>query len=112
MQTELNFTAERLRDIGMNMAIESAEKLSDESWGEKCYQLLKKYLLVNCQPFMTEYFRAWVETGNKLAEPPSKRAYGGIIARAHKSGLIKHCGYSQTSNVKAHKTPASVWQKI
>ncbi len=110
-QLTIPFTAESLRDTGMQMALESADK-KHESWADQCYRALIEYLTINKKPFMCEYFREWCERKRKVPEPPSKRAYGAIISKAAKAGLIKHMGYSETSNYKAHKTPASVWQKI
>lgn len=97
----------QLRDIGMQTAADHAS----EAWNEKAYEYLKKYLKINRDKFMTEFFRQWAES-NGLHPPPTARAYGSIISKAAKKELIKHCGYSRTSNYKAHKTPASVWQAL
>lgn len=106
-QPPLPFSGERLKNIGMAMAEDHANEVSP-NWSERCFELLKKYLKINKEPFMTEYFRQWTE--DKLPEPPSKRVFGSIISKANKQGLIKHCGYAPTTNYKAHKTPASVWR--
>jgi hypothetical protein len=46
---------------------------------------------------------------HQLSEPPSARAWGGIIVKAVKCGLIYRKGFRNVSNVKAHRTPASLW---
>jgi hypothetical protein len=108
LQPKLPFTATQLRDTGMKMALEHAEQIT-ESWGDKCFELLKQYLELNREKFLTEYFRTWCETGNRIAEPPSKRAYGGVMSRAARAGLIRSTGYAPTSNPKAHCAPTNVW---
>lgn len=106
-QSSFNFDAQTLKNAGMATALQSAEE-KEESWGDKCYNLLKEFVRIHRQEFMTEEFRRWAE--NRIAEPPSKRAYGAVIVRASKDGLITHQGYAPTNNALAHRTPASVWK--
>lgn len=108
-QPPLPFSGDRLKELGMAMAEESANN-KVEGWSDMAFELLKRYLKINKEPFMTEFFRQWTE--DKLPEPPSKRAFGAVISRASREGLIKHCGYAPTTNYKAHKTPASVWVRV
>ena len=103
---ELPFTAEQLKQAGISLAAESA----GEKWNENAFLLLKAFLAHYNDEFMAEQFRAYCE--GKIETPPSKRAFGGIISRAHREGLIAHCGYGSTTNPKAHGTPASIWKKI
>lgn len=109
LRLDLLFTAEDLRDTGIKMALDHAEEKAP-TWGERCFQLLLDYMKINNQPFMVEYFRQWTE--GKIEDPPSKRAFGGIITKAAKAGLVKQVGWAKTSNYKAHKTPAAVWVAI
>lgn len=108
LQPKLPFTAKQLRDTGMGLALEHAEE-KVESWGDKCFELLKEYLEINREPFLAEYFRMWCETGDKIPAPPHKRAYGPILMRAAKQGMIRRQGYAPTSNPKAHCAPTTVW---
>jgi len=110
-QSTFNFNAEDLKQAGMNLALQSAEE-KEERWGDRCYTLLVQFLKIHRMNFMTEEFRRWCEQGNRIAEPPSKRAYGAIITRASKAGLITHQGFAATNNAKEHRTPASVWRGI
>lgn len=103
-----NHTAEQLRDRGMAMALEHAEE-KFESWGDRCYELLKQYIEINNTPFMAEFFRQWTE--GKIEDPPTKRAFGSVFARAARYKLITLTGYAKTTNYKAHRTPAAVWIK-
>lgn len=92
----------------MKLALESAEQ-KVEDWGDKCFTLLKQYLEINREPFLAEFFRGWCEAGNRIPEPPHKRAYGPILNRAARAGLIRRQGYAPTSNPKAHCAPTTVW---
>ena len=112
-QRELDFTTpvmrtgEELRDKGMQRAHDHAEDVH-ESWGDKAYQFLLDHTTEG--EFMTEDIRKASE--GIIPEPPSLRAWGGIVRRAAKNGIIKRVGYRSVSNNKAHCTPASVWVKI
>lgn len=98
--------AETLRDNGINQAIENAEnKCSD--WQKTALEYLNKYPL---QRFMTEQLREWSHK-NGLPKPPNPRAWGGVIKKAQSLGMVRHLGYLNTSNPKAHRTPASYWEK-
>ena len=57
---------------------------------------------------MTEDVRLASE--KEIPMPPSNRAWGGIVVRASKAGLISRVGFSNVKNAKAHKTPATVWK--
>lgn len=100
--------AKARRDEGMALAADAADARFP-LWQHRALESLKKYLETKKNAFMTEDFRAWAETFGNLPIPPSGRAYGAVISKASRQGLISHVGYQQTDNPKAHKTPASVW---
>lgn len=101
-------TGADLRDKGMNQAIQHADEVN-EHWSEKAYSFLQSFLTYTKGEFMAEEVR--IASMHVLPEPPSKRAWGGVIAKAKRSGLIVHAGFKSVSNPKAHNTPASVWRK-
>jgi len=102
VQAEIN------RDIGIEMAINSANCHCIQ-WSDKALEILIKYLATHNDPFLTEDVRKWGEA--MIPDPPSKRAWGGVIVKARNAGIIKFIGFRATTNVKAHRTPASLWQK-
>ena len=109
METQLNlFTGQQLRDKGISQAVNHADQQS-ENWSHYAYQFLLSYIKQN-REFMTEDVRA--ASVGIVDEPPSSRAWGGIIVRAVKSGLIRRLGFRSVSNAKAHCTPASVWGRV
>ena len=95
-----------LRDKGIKKALDNANNTHNE-WSDKAYNFLLKY--IKYQPkFMTEDVR--VASEKAIPKPPSNRAWGSVILRASRSGLINRVGFANVKNAKAHKTPASVWR--
>ncbi len=103
--------AEANKNVGMALAAEHAEDVH-HGWKEQAYRALIQFLAVNPGiTFQTEVVRAWAERRG-LPRPPSERAFGSVIVKAARNGLIKSIGYGKTSNPKSHRTPASVWRQI
>lgn len=48
---------------------------------------------------------------NGLPQPEDTRAWGGVMKRAEKAGLVKHAGYGLSPNPASHKSPVTVWQR-
>jgi len=108
-QPELDFkseTAQDLRDKGIQQALDHADHVN-EKWSERAYEFAKDYLKFH-QVFMAEELRKSSE--GFIPDPPSKRAYGGIISRLAREGKITLIGYAKTSNPLSHKTPAARWK--
>jgi hypothetical protein len=97
--------AKQLMSQGINKATESAN-LANENWSNRAFNFLRKYTLAN-KEFMTEDVRN--ASLDSLEEPPSARAWGGVMLRAKHSGLIEKKGTRNTKNPKSHCTPASLW---
>jgi hypothetical protein len=97
------------RDDGIRRAVNHAN-YEVEGWADMAYEFLQRFLLFNPLPFMAEDVRRYAEQ-HGVPIPPSKRAWGGVVVRASKAGIIKSCGYGMTSNPKAHRTPAMRWTR-
>lgn len=106
-QTEL-LTGDQLRDQGMTRAIDHANQVH-ANWSEDAYAFLIVFVATHKDEFMCEDMRSSSE--GIVPEPPSKRAWGAVVAKAAKSGLIKRKGFRSVSNAKAHSANASVWQR-
>lgn len=101
--------AKRLRDEGMATA-EASANATFPIWSLRAKDSLVRYLGVrNGEPFMTEDFRIWAETTDNLPTPPTGRAYGAVMVKAMKAGLIKRVGYGTTKVIPAHAHPATIW---
>lgn len=96
------------RDEGIQKAIDSANR-EVKNWSDVAYGYLLGYIR-NHNEFMIEDIR--VSSEGLVPEPPSKRAWGGIAVKAAKNGFIKRKGFQSVKNVKAHKTPATLWEVV
>jgi hypothetical protein len=94
------------RDREINRASFHAENIN-EGWNEKALRFIQSYPL---NKFMTEDVRLYAYQ-NGMEKPPSERAWGGVIKKAVKMGLLTCVGYQKVNNVKAHRTPAALWRK-
>jgi hypothetical protein len=100
--------ASELTNEGINRAVEHAD---DENlgWSQRAFLFLLRYMC-DKRTFMTEEVREAAK--HLIPDPPSQRAWGGIVRRAVTGGFVKKIGFKPVSNPKAHQTPASVWQVL
>jgi hypothetical protein len=101
------FNGEQLRDKGMKVAADHAEAVI-LNWGKDAFDMLLEYPSTT---FMTEDLRFWAYN-NGLPKPPNEKAWGSIIIKAVRAGVITHQGYRKVNNPQAHARPASVWEKV
>lgn len=101
------FTATDLKKAGMQLAIQHAED-KHEGWADEALNHLADFIRNRRTPFMCEEVRLYAESMG-LPKAPSNRAWGSIVQAAKKRQLIKHVGFSQVSNPKAHCANASLW---
>lgn len=101
------FDAIQAHDAGINLAVSHADAIC-EGWSDLASDFLLEYIKTH-SVFMAEEVRIaseWV-----VPEPPHTRSWGAIFVRASKAGYIKRIGYKQTNNPKAHRTPATLWER-
>jgi hypothetical protein len=96
------------RDGGIQRAVDHANYTND-GWSDAAYSFFLSYITRH-QSFMTEEVRA--ASYGIVPEPPSLRAWGAVIVRAAREGLIRRIGYQQVKNANAHMTPAALWGVI
>ena len=110
-QKEITFpSGEELRDIGMVQAETHADEVHPK-WSDLAYKFLEHYVGIKGmrEGFLTEDIR--FASIYIVPEPPSKRAWGGVVVRAVKNGIIHKVGYRNVTNEKAHCTPATLWNR-
>lgn len=100
--------AKSLRDSGIIIASQSAER-SIKGWNDMALNAVYKYAIEHSEDFMAEDVRKWAVS---IPNPPSNRAWGGVMVTACRLGFIKKVGYGLTKNPTAHRTPATVWSSI
>jgi len=101
-------TGKELRDEGIKKSLEHADE-KIENWSKSAYDFLKEFAKSNKQ-FLVEDVR--LASAGVVDEPPSKRAWGGVIVMARKNGVVKKIGYKEVSNPLAHRTPATLWETV
>lgn len=110
-QLELDFTqAEINRNNGMAVAELNAEARHPH-WPQEALSWVKTYITFHTEEFLAEDVRKFAEESG-LPHPPSERAWGGVICRAARMGLIRKVGYRNTVNPLSHGTPATLWERI
>ena len=116
MQTSL-FTGEELANQGIKKAVDHANRVTPK-WAEMAYDCFLSYL--GCCPsgynFMAEDVRDFSTRHypfmhDGLPEPPNLRAWGGIMRRVQRAGVIRAIGTRKVSNTKAHCANATLWIK-
>jgi hypothetical protein len=96
------------RDLGIQQSIDSANSVV-KNWSDVAYGFLLGYADSH-KEFMIEDMR--IASNGFVPEPPSKRAWGGIAVRAAKNGIIRRKGFRNVKNVRAHCTPATLWEVV
>ncbi len=80
-------------------------------WSDDAFAALLDYAYIHQgRSYLAEEIREWAMANREVADPPSKRAWGGIIVKASRLKIIIFVGYAKTVNPKAHRTPASLWR--
>lgn len=111
-QLELDYTkASEERDAGIERAVSHANAVT-ANWSDIAFEKLKEFLQIFSDPFQAEEVRSFAAVDDEFPEPPSRRAWGGVIRTAARKGLIKRIGFKNTKSVKSHCTPSSLWQKV
>jgi hypothetical protein len=101
--------ARRRRDAGMERAANHADHVIGR-WREKAWEKTCEFLSAHGEnTFMGEDIRLFAH-GRGLETPPDNRAWGGIIMRAAKRGLITRVGFGPTKSKNCHANPKSVWK--
>lgn len=93
---------------GIEQAVDHADQVSP-GWSDRAFEMVKRY--PNVLPFFVQDLREWAHD-NGLEDPPSNRAWGGVIKRANHAGLVKFVEYKPKPHEGQHNQPAAVWQKI
>lgn len=105
MQNMLYLNGINARDNGIKNAEDNANR-KHRGWSDLAYGFLLGYAQTHSE-FMIEDIR--VASIGSVPIPPSNRAWGSVAVRAAKDGFITRKAFKSVSNVKAHRTPATLW---
>lgn len=102
-----------LKQTGMQQAVDHADQAVPYNWSDKAYAYLVNWLgtLPSGYPFLLEDARIRSEILGTVPQPPHKRAWGAIVAKASREGLIYSIGTNRVKNPKAHRANATQWVK-
>jgi hypothetical protein len=97
------------KEIAIQRATDHQEKRLP-GWNERALKMLMYFSRIT-DDFITEDFRYWAEK-NGLEEPGEPRAYGGIVLKASRMGMIIPTGHFRNmKNPKSHENPKRVWRR-
>lgn len=100
-------TSRDLAEQGMNDALDHADRVSAR-WSVQAGQLLRIYAQLNAE-FMAEDVRIWAHRKD-LPCPPDPRAWGAVVNRAVREGVLVRDRFELTKIKPAHATPRPVWR--
>ncbi len=98
------------RDAGMARATASADD-AHANWSATAYFTLRAFVRHREHAFTAENVRAFA-TEKGLPEAPDNRAWGSILTRAAKEGLIRKTGYRQAEGRACHMHPVTLWRVV
>lgn len=96
-------------EIGMRRAIDHANRV-EPTWSDQAYSILREVVAIRDQ-FITEDVRRYADERG-LARPPDSRAWGAVMIRASKAGLVKKIGWATATDPKVHANPTSLWKSL
>lgn len=107
------FDAWGAAEEGMNRAADHAERV-EPGWGEAALSLLQTFAeawaRTHSDPvFMAEDVRAYADERG-FSKPPDNRAWGKVMVRAKKDGLIVRVGLTLTKRPSSHRRPQTAWR--
>jgi hypothetical protein len=102
--------AEHLRDLGMERSLEKATRVYP-TWDGRAYHALKAYIKLGFGYFTCEDAREWIGRNHPMPQVPDKRAWGSLMARAAREGLIEPTGYRKTRSVSRHRGISTLWRR-
>lgn len=99
-----------LRDDGMDRAAAHADAVHG-GWSNFAYDILLRYAEKH-EVFMAEDVREFARVVDGFEDPPDGRAWGSVVMRAAKAGIIKRIGYAPMKSPNCHANPKSVWRSL
>lgn len=102
-------TGPELRDKGIRKAESTAER-NVPGWSEMALDALKSFISIYpSREFQTEDVRQWAHAHG--LPDANGRAWGAVVLKAKREGLIRSIGIGPVSNKTAHCAFAARWVK-
>lgn len=103
-------SSQGLADIGMASAVAHADA-KQPNWSDDAVSEVRFYATFN-REFLGEEVRQWAHERQGLSKPPKACAWGAVMVRAARDGLIERAGYRTTSIPPQHAKPAVLWRSL
>jgi len=97
----------RLADAGIASSAAHAER-EFPSWNDQAVDYVRRYALLHSS-FLAEHVRVFAELDGFPA-PPEKRAWGNVMRRAAKEGIVANGGFRAA--VSSNGGPKSLWLAV
>lgn len=103
---------------GWDLALEGAARAAEHAdscqpdWSEVAFRLLAEYARTVAPTFLTEDVRHYAHIQCGLPVPPDGRAWGAVIVRARKAGLLERVGYEPMKSKNCHSDPKPRWRWV
>ena len=110
-QGELFPTGAELRDIGIERAVTHADRIYGD-WSESAYRFLLTFLREIREGKIFKSEDVVTKSAGIIPVPPDARAWGGIMMRARKAGLIRNVGHAPSEVAAHHKGDKKLWVKV
>lgn len=104
--------ARELRDDGIKRAVDHADSLAPAvapKWSDTAFDYLLEYAREN-RSFTSEDVRQAAERAERVTIPPDKRAWGGVVQRASRAGIIERAGFVTAKDPKVHCNNIALWR--
>lgn len=106
-QAAFDFEAARAaRDAGIHRATAHADRVNPK-WSDDAYAFLERHARTS-PLFTTEDVRA--ASAGEVPDPPDSRAWGGVVLRAVRAGLLELDGYMTARDPKVHCNVVKRWR--
>ena len=98
------------RDTGINRSVEKADR-DDSGWSLAAYYGLLNFVKAHREKeFLAEDVREWCEIHGYVNPPENGRAWGAVMRRAARRGIITKCGYALAKS--SNLSPKVLWRSI
>ncbi len=102
-------TGQQLAIFGAQMAADRADRVTGGSWSAEAWAFFTQWAQTRKgEPFQGEDVR--LAALGTVPAAPDARAWGHILQRAARTGLIRRVGYAPVKDPRSHHCPKSVWQ--
>lgn len=102
-------TSRQLAADGMERALDHADEATP-GWSDQAVERVRQFAHIRSE-FLGEDVRVWAHAQG-LPLPPVACAWGAVMVRAAREGIIERDGYATTRIPPQHSKPAVRWHSL